>query len=375
MADGSLGEIDESARGTGKLGAASAGVVRAEQIASLAHRPARRSRRQARPLPRGARAASRQPSKSVRCASATDAVILSVTASGREQLQLRAFGSTSARRSARSVSSGRSPVRGDDERPDLGDRDGSRARSSSRSRRQRRDATMRSTAWTPRPGTRSSMLRRRAVDVDREALAILERPGELGVDVERSMPSRVGRALHLRRREAVEAHQPVGLVEAVLADQRRALQRQHGARVGDRGEGRIIDAAQADSGRRACSPCRRCRGRSQRRRRRSSGSTGPPARMRARTCIASRRRRRRSIATSCRASRLRSVPASFSGASRSRPACGRQLDVDRHAVGMDARPGGPAPDRRPGSSSDGCSRGSRDPRAALRATSTICSIV
>ena len=44
--------------------------------------------------------------------------------------------------------------------------------------------------------------------------------------------------------EAVEAHQPVGLVEAVLAHQRRRLQRQRARCVGDRAERRVVDAPQ-----------------------------------------------------------------------------------------------------------------------------------
>ena len=57
---------------------------------------------------------------------------------------------------------------------------------------------------------------------------------------------RLDRLHHVAGLVAVEAHQPVRLVEPMLADQRRALQRQHGAGIGDRREGAVIDAAQAE---------------------------------------------------------------------------------------------------------------------------------
>jgi hypothetical protein len=61
------------------------------------------------------------------------------------------------------------------------------------------------------------------------------------------MPGGVGRLHHLRRLEAVEAHQPVRLVEPVLAHQRRALERQDRACVRDRAEGGIIDAPKREA--------------------------------------------------------------------------------------------------------------------------------
>src|SRR5690349_5893710 len=67
----------------------------------------------------------------------------------------------------------------------------------------------------------------RAVDVERKAVAVPQRPGKLRVDVERQHP---GAAIDdLCRLEAVEAHQPVGLVKPVLAQQRRSGERQAAA--------------------------------------------------------------------------------------------------------------------------------------------------
>ena len=72
---------------------------------------------------------------------------------------------------------------------------------------------------------------------------MLERPGELrvGIEVEHAVLAAGGDLLDA---EAVEAQQPVGLVEAVLALERRRLDRQRGAGLGDRAEGGIVDAAQ-----------------------------------------------------------------------------------------------------------------------------------
>ena len=71
-----------------------------------------------------------------------------------------------------------------------------------------------------------------------------QRPGQLGVDVEvQHAAGRVGRdLLHL---ECVEAQQPVGLVQPMLALQRRRDRRQCLGRVRDRTEGGVIDPAHA----------------------------------------------------------------------------------------------------------------------------------
>ena len=65
------------------------------------------------------------------------------------------------------------------------------------------------------------------------------------VEIQHAGGAGAGDLVHL---EAVEAQQPVGLVEPVLAHQRRRLQRQPGAGVRDRAEGRVVDPAQAVRG-------------------------------------------------------------------------------------------------------------------------------
>ena len=131
-------------------------------------------------------------------------------------------------------------------------------------------------------------------------------------------------------REAVEADQPVGLVEPVLAHERRRLHRQRRARLGDRAERRIVDATEADSRRRAersprAPPRRRCR-----RRRRSPACSGRPGR----SGVARPWPRRSARASG--PSRRGSSAARFSGARRARLELGRQLDVDRQPVGPEA---------------------------------------
>ena len=86
----------------------------------------------------------------------------------------------------------------------------------------RRVAMMRSTALRPKPGTRSKLLAAGAGDVEREAVAMPQRPGELRVDVERQHAG--GLIDDLAGIETVKPHQPVGLVEPVLAHQRRRQQ-------------------------------------------------------------------------------------------------------------------------------------------------------
>ncbi len=98
----------------------------------------------------------------------------------------------------------------------------------------------------PQPGHAQQLFLGGAIDIDRELFAKLERPGELGIDVERQVAVGLGRLHHFDRLVAVEPHQPVGLVKPVFADQRRAFQRQHRAGIGDRREGAVIDAAQAE---------------------------------------------------------------------------------------------------------------------------------
>ena len=119
----------------------------------------------------------------------------------------------------------------------------SRRRSSLRSRRTRRAASRRSTAFTPRPGTRNSISRGARFRSTGKRSRMRERPCELGIEVE---PEHAAlRRNDLLVREAVVAHQPVGLVEAVLARQRRRLQRQGRRGVGNGAERRVVHAAQA----------------------------------------------------------------------------------------------------------------------------------
>ena len=61
------------------------------------------------------------------------------------------------------------------------------------------------------PRHAQQQLLRRPVQVDRELLAVRQRPAQLGVDLERQHA--VGVAHDLVVAEAVEAHQPIGLVE------------------------------------------------------------------------------------------------------------------------------------------------------------------
>ena len=74
---------------------------------------------------------------------------------------------------------------------------------------------MRSTLSAAEPRHAQEILAAGAVEVDREALAVLQRPGELGIEPE--LEHAAGTAgQDLLDREAVEAEQPVRLVEPVL---------------------------------------------------------------------------------------------------------------------------------------------------------------
>ena len=136
------------------------------------------------------------------------------------------------------------PALGDDERPHLGDGRRKAGRhlpaASGDSGGFRR---MRVTALVPRPGTRSSASRSARFTSTGNMPRLRSAQASFGSMSRSSMPS--ARAVKdLRLREAIEAHQPVGLVEPVLAHQRRLLQRQRRRRIRDRAEGGIIDAAQ-----------------------------------------------------------------------------------------------------------------------------------
>ena len=85
-----------------------------------------------------------------------------------------------------------------------------------------------------------------AVYINRELLAKLQRPGEFGVNIERQVAIRFRRLRDLMRSVAVKAHQPVRLIQTMLAHQWRAFERQDRARIGDRRERAVIDAAQTE---------------------------------------------------------------------------------------------------------------------------------
>ena len=100
--------------------------------------------------------------------------------------------------------------------------------------------------WHAQAGHAQQQLARGGVEVDGKALAVGQGPGQLGVVLQRQHALAGGARGHqLAGLEAVEAHQPVGLVQPVLAHQRRGDQRQLGAGVGDGAERRVVDAAQA----------------------------------------------------------------------------------------------------------------------------------
>ena len=73
-----------------------------------------------------------------------------------------------------------------------------------------------------------------------------QRPRQLGVDVERKHAAlRFGHDLFMR--EAIEAHQPIRLVEPVFTHHRRRLQRQERRGIRNRAEGRVVNPAHAVS--------------------------------------------------------------------------------------------------------------------------------
>ena len=151
----------------------------------------------------------------------------------------RAGATRRLRRSSRSRPPG-AVVGGDQEgRGASGWRRGGRGRRGAAARWRR--ARIRSTALTPRPGTRSSISRGARLTSTGKRSRCFSAQASFGSMSRSSMPSSPPAAISSTV-EAVKAHQPIGLVEPVLALQRRRLQRQGGARLGDRAEGGIIDA-------------------------------------------------------------------------------------------------------------------------------------
>ena len=86
-------------------------------------------------------------------------------------------------------------------------------------------------------------LARGAVEVDRKALRVRQRPRSLGIEVKRQHAAGLRR--NLVGGKAIEAQQPVGLVQPVLAQQRRRLRGQRGRGVRDGAEGRVVHALEA----------------------------------------------------------------------------------------------------------------------------------
>ena len=192
----------------------------------------------------------------------------------------------------------------------------------------RRVAMMRSTALVPKPGTRNRSSRQAVVDIERKAAAVPQRPGELWIDVERQHA--FGLVDDFAGGKTVKPHQPVGLVEPVLADQRRRRQRQSAAGVGDRAEGGVVDALQLVGAVEVGAGVAGWSGRWRRRRRRSSACSGRPAQSAAVLALVSACRlpplHRASAATGPWCGGWRAT--SFSGASFARLSSARHLDVD-----------------------------------------------
>ena len=135
-----------------------------------------------------------------------------------------------------------------DERPQLGDRHGQpRRHRRAAAGASARAARIRSTAFTPRPGHAQQHLARRAVDVDRKAVAMLAAPRRAwgrcrAQHARRRRPRRRSRRLESRR--SASASRPGRAGARASAAGASAADR---AGVRDRAEGRIIDPAQAEA--------------------------------------------------------------------------------------------------------------------------------
>ena len=187
----------------------------------------------------------------------------------------------------------------------------------------------------PEPRHPQQHLARGPVHVQGKVLAVRERPGELRVHVEVEV-ARWRDARDLVHLEAVEPHQPVGLVEPVFPHQGRLHQRQHARRIRDRRECRVIHALQSVA---------RIKPRGRRQDRRVVGAVRPHDHLRRLPC---RRELRRALArVAAVPTRLaREVDAAHRGADRLGPFFRRQradrfvlrqLDVDRQPVGVKPR--------------------------------------
>lgn len=80
------------------------------------------------------------------------------------------------------------------------------------------------------------------MEVDGEVVAVAEGPGEFGVELEIEVG--VFRGEDFRGFEAVEAHEPIGLIEAVFAEERWWLEGEDFGGLGDGAEGGVVDAAE-----------------------------------------------------------------------------------------------------------------------------------
>ena len=184
-ADHALGQLagSRAARGRSRVASGSGAVpgARLGEQSPASPSTARRRLRAARPRAAAARAASRQPAKSV-----ADGRAAATSSSGEQALSCRG-GGRQARRAASAQSSAARPAC----------RSGATTNGCTLRERhvqarevveaQAPHAPRREHALdrpTPRPGTRSSISRGGAVEVDREALAVRQRPGELGIDLE-----------------------------------------------------------------------------------------------------------------------------------------------------------------------------------------------
>ncbi len=152
-------------------------------------------------------------------------------------------------RSARSASANRAPSPRRSERGAAWrSRRSAVLTSSSRSLRHLRVAMIRSTAFTPRPGTRNSISRGARFTSTGSSGEFHQRPGELGIDG-RAATSPSPRPPPPRPRSliVIEAHQPVGLDKADARASRAGVAVAARRGVRDRAERRIIDAAQAEA--------------------------------------------------------------------------------------------------------------------------------
>ena len=136
---------------------------------------------------------------------------------------VRGFGASMRAQVGRSSSARRPVVGGDDERPRAPHRTGQPRQIVEPQACDAAAPTIsRSTVLVPSPGMRSSSSRLAVFTSIGKASAVAQRPGELRIDVEIEHAVRQARG-DLVGREAIEAEQPVGLIEPVFARERGGL--------------------------------------------------------------------------------------------------------------------------------------------------------